>query len=320
LRRLLVLARAGLSYGAGMRRESADEVAEAARRRLALLGRELARAGLEPRDDESERVGEEGAGEEGAGEEPPVDPATVGVPGRHTRRRPLSLAGRGVAWLQDRLPATLQGRVSLGTGHVAVLAVVAAVALAVTAYLTIRARPTVTPVPQAHTSPAAHGQVPVSSPVAAGTSGPPTPVASGSVVVDVAGKVRRPGVATLPAGSRVIDAIRRAGGVRPGVDLTSLNLARVLVDGEQVLVGVAPATGVAASATSPPGAADGPLVNLNTATLDQLDGLPGVGPVTAQKILDWRTAHGAFTAIDELLEVDGIGEKTLADMAPRLTL
>jgi competence protein ComEA len=142
------------------------------------------------------------------------------------------------------------------------------------------------------------------------------------VVVDVAGKVRRPGVATLPAGSRVVDAIRQAGGARPGVDLSSLNLARVLVDGEQILVGVAPAPGVAASASSRPGASggDGALVNLNTATLEQLDGLPGVGPVTAQKILDWRTAHGAFTAIDELLEVDGIGEKTLADMAPRLTL
>jgi competence protein ComEA len=132
------------------------------------------------------------------------------------------------------------------------------------------------------------------------------------VVVDVAGKVRRPGVATLPAGSRVVDAIRKAGGARPGVDLTGLNLARVLVDGEQILVGVAPVAGVAASASAQPGAADGgSLVNLNTATLDQLDGLPGVGPVTAQKILDWRSAHGAFTAIDELLEVDGIGEAIL---------
>jgi competence protein ComEA len=140
-------------------------------------------------------------------------------------------------------------------------------------------------------------------------------------VVDVAGKVRRPGVATLPAGSRVVDAIRRAGGARPGVDLTSLNLARVLTDGEQILVGVAPAPGVAASASSRPGAGSGDaLVDLNTATLEQLDTLPGVGPVTAQKILEWRTAHGSFSAIDELLEVDGIGEKTLADMAPHLTL
>ena len=226
------------------------------------------------------------------------------------------MGDRGVAWLQDRLPATLQGRVSLGVGHVAVLAVVAAVALAVTAYLTIRARPSVEPVPQAHTSPAVE--------VSATPAGAPPPVGtnpSGTVVVDVAGKVRRPGVATLPAGSRVVDALRKAGGARPGVDLSTLNLARVLTDGEQILVGVAAAPGVAASASSEPGASSsGSLVNLNTATLDQLDSLPGVGPVTAQKILDWRTAHGAFTAIDELLEVDGIGEKTLADMAPHLTL
>jgi competence protein ComEA len=300
-----------------MRRESAEEVAEATRRRLALLGRELARAGVEPRHDPEDE--DLGGPPEGPVGEALVVPAAVGVPGRHSRGRPASPGGRGVAWLQDRLPATLQGRVSLGAGHVAVLAVVAAVALAVTAYLTIRARPTVTPLPQAHTSPAT--QEPTASTLPAGRVVPSAGASpGGSVVVDVAGKVRRPGVATLPAGSRVVDAIRRAGGVRRGVDLTSLNLARVLVDGEQILVGLAPAPGVAASASSQPGADTGTLVNLNTATLEQLDGLPGVGPVTAQKILDWRTAHGSFTAIDELLEVDGIGEKTLADMAPHLTL
>lgn len=329
-----------------MRKQPPDEVAEAARRRLALLGAELAGAGFTPwRDDDADRQevsrgSDDAAGASGA--DPwPVQPAPVGEPGRHSRRRPTSWSGRGVAWLQDRLPATLRGRVSLGTGHVAVLAVVAAVALAVTAYVTIRARPTVTAVPQAHTSVAtspagasgrsrgSSGQsAPVAFPSPAGAPGAdPTAAAGagaagGSVVVDVAGKVRRPGVETLPAGSRVVDAIRQAGGARPGVDLTSLNLARVLVDGEQILVGVAAAPGVAASASSSPGAspADDALVNLNTATLEQLDGLPGVGPVTAQKILDWRTAHGSFTSIDELLEVDGIGEKTLADMAPRLTL
>jgi competence protein ComEA len=298
-----------------MRKESADEVAEAAHRRLVLLGRELAAGGLEPAAADPGPSLEDGW---------PVQPAAVGEPGRHSRRRPVPMSGRGVAWLQDRLPATLQGRVSLGVGHVAVLAVVAAVALAVTAYVTIRARPTVTPVPQAHTSPAA-------APATRGTAGPGGPAGAppatetgpaASVVVDVAGKVRRPGVATLPAGSRVVDALREAGGARPGVDVTSLNLARVLVDGEQILVGVTPAPGIAASASAQPGAAAGAgaLVNLNTATLDQLDSLPGIGPVTARKIHDWRTAHGAFTAVDELLEVDGIGEKTLAELAPHLTL
>jgi competence protein ComEA len=141
------------------------------------------------------------------------------------------------------------------------------------------------------------------------------------VTVDVAGKVRRPGVTTLPAGSRVVDAIDKAGGARRQVDLTGLNLARVLVDGEQVLVGrgVTPG-GLAGTASSAAPATDGALVNLNTATSEQLDTLPGVGPVTAQKILDWRTAHGAFASVDELLEVDGIGEKTLADLAPHVTL
>lgn len=326
-----------------MRRESADEVAEAARRRLALLARELARDGFAATTwaeddgapdragvptlgalgeaDEAGAVGNAGVVPEGAGEERPpggTDPAPVRTPGRHSRRRPVPMSGRGVAWLQDRLPATLQGRVSLGVGHVAVIATVAAVAMALAAFLTIRARPTVAPVPEAHTSPASATVAPTPTPAAAPPAGEATP--GGAVVVDVAGKVRRPGVATLPAGSRVVDAIRKAGGARAGVDLTSLNLARVLVDGEQILVGVTPAPGVAASASSQPGAGSGALVNLNTATLEQLDGLPGVGPVTAQKILDWRSAHGAFTAIDELLEVDGIGEKTLADMAPHLTL
>jgi competence protein ComEA len=169
-----------------------------------------------------------------------------------------------------------------------------------------------------------------SAPVAARTASPPPTLAPsatasaspvGTVTVDVAGKVRHPGVATLPAGARVVDALRKAGGARGGVDLGSLNLARVLVDGEQILVGRgAPGGGIAAgAATSAPDPA-GALVNLNTADETQLDTLPGVGPVTAQKILEWRSAHGAFSSVDELLEVDGIGEKTLADLAPHVTL
>ena len=139
------------------------------------------------------------------------------------------------------------------------------------------------------------------------------------LVVDVAGKVRRPGIAVLPPGSRVVDALEAAGGARRGVDLTGLNLARLVVDGEQILVGVAPAPGVAGSLGTPPpeGAS---LVNLNTADQAALETLPGVGPVTAEAILAWRTDNGGFTSVDELLEVDGIGEATLEDLAPLVTL
>lgn len=158
---------------------------------------------------------------------------------------------------------------------------------------------------------------------AAASSGP-SPSASSSaapteVVVDVAGEVRRPGIVTLPAGSRVHEAIAKAGGLKRGVDTTSLNLARVLVDGEQVLVGVEIPAGASAGAAVGP-ATPGATVNLNTATLEHLDALPGVGPVTAQHILDWRTEHGSFASVDDLLDVPGIGDKTLADLRDLVTV
>ena len=142
------------------------------------------------------------------------------------------------------------------------------------------------------------------------------------VVVHVAGQVRQPGLVRLPAGSRVADAIERAGGfARPRV-ATSINLARVLIDGEHILVSdrpvvaVAPpvsASGVAGStAESPVGA----VIDLNTATEAALDGLPGVGPVLAGRIVAWRQEHGAFRSVDELGEVSGIGEATLARLRP----
>ena len=112
-----------------------------------------------------------------------------------------------------------------------------------------------------------------------------------------------------------------SGGARPGVDLASLNLARLLVDGEQIVVGVPPSAGVAGAASPlPPGSTDGPLVNLNTADQALLETLPDVGPVTAEAIIAWRTEHGGFTAIDELLEVDGIGDATLAELSPHVTV
>ncbi|MGZ4482912.1 MAG: helix-hairpin-helix domain-containing protein, partial [Nocardioidaceae bacterium] len=157
-------------------------------------------------------------------------------------------------------------------------------------------------------------------------SSAPSASPSGTVVVDVAGKVRHPGIATLPLGSRVVDALHAAGGARRGVSLRALNLARVLVDGEQIVVGVPPPAGVAASAASAasgaagPSGSAGPLVNINTADEAALETLPQVGPVTAQAILKWRAENGSFTAVDELLEVSGIGDATLAEIAPFVTL
>lgn len=139
------------------------------------------------------------------------------------------------------------------------------------------------------------------------------------VVVDVAGKVEEPGIVVLPEGARVHEAIEAAGGTKGRVDTTSLNLARVLADGEQVLVGVeaaGPPAGAGEAGAGPSGAA----VNLNTATAEELQSLPGVGPVTAESIVAWRTENGRFASVDDLLEVSGIGEKTLADLRDRVTV
>jgi len=164
------------------------------------------------------------------------------------------------------------------------------------------------------------------SPASGAASASPAAV----VVVHVVGRVRHPGVRELPLGSRVADAVKAAGGASSKADLSALNLARVLVDGEQVrvpavgeVVAPGPSPGSASGATGGGGVAGGGAgrpVSLNTADLAALDTLPGVGPVLAQRILDWRSSHGRFASIDELGEVSGIGEKLLAQLTPLVTL
>lgn len=143
-------------------------------------------------------------------------------------------------------------------------------------------------------------ELPPELPVAAAVDRVSSPAKPG-VVVDVVGKVAVPGLQVLPEGSRVADALRAGGGTLPGTDVTALNLARRLVDGEQIHVGVPIPPAASAQMTQP-----GPL-DLNTASPIQLDTLPGVGSVTAQRIVEWRTKHGRFSKVDQLREVDGIG-------------
>lgn len=134
------------------------------------------------------------------------------------------------------------------------------------------------------------------------------------MVVEVAGKVRHPGLRTLPGGSRVADAVSAAGGPLPDTDTIGLNLARLLTDGEQIVVG--------APAGQPPPAAAGSktLLSLNQATAEQLDALPGVGPTLAQRIVNFRQEHGGFRSLDQLRQVSGIGARKFADLRPLLTL
>jgi competence protein ComEA len=137
----------------------------------------------------------------------------------------------------------------------------------------------------------------------------PAAEAAPKLVVHVVGAVRRPGLYRLTDGSRIADALAKAGGATRKADLAAVNLAAPLSDGVQVVVARRVAAGGGAPATAGPGEAAGTAgpVHLNTATLEQLDTLPGVGPVTAQKILDYREQNGAFASVDELDAVPGIG-------------
>ncbi len=251
----------------------------------------------------------------------PLDPAGSSLPASQESVR-AAPSGR----LVDRLPATVRdGQFTVSRAAAAGLMMLALVAVTLSGSYAWRARSVpvgvgALPV-QSPASPASPASAAVVSP-SAPAAGAPVPSASavGVVVVDVAGRVRSPGVVRLPAGSRVVDALAAAGGVRGGVDVSGLNLARVLSDGEQVLVGVEGGAPSAGQLPGGPAGVDpgGAVLDLNAATFDQLDTLPGVGPVLAQRIIDWRNAHGRFSAIEELQEVSGIGEARFADLATRV--
>ncbi|MFC8502232.1 helix-hairpin-helix domain-containing protein [Pedococcus sp. NPDC057267] len=258
------------------------------------------------------------------------------VPGRHRRPRPP-----GPAWFA--VPEALRGaRLTPPRAAAAGLVLVVLVAGLVFGARVALARAGGEPRPIAP-APAQTGVLTrgsstfATSTTSAGGGGPPT--TGTEVTVHVVGQVAHPGVVRLLPGSRVGDAIARAGGALKGADLAAINLARVLVDGEQVRVPKPGEAIVAPAGPGAPGAASGGgtgssaggggagapggstgVVDLNQATAAQLEDLPGVGPVLAQRIVDWRTEHGRFTTVDELNEVSGIGEKIFAELKPKVTV
>ena len=197
---------------------------------------------------------------------------------------------------------TVRQRLEPARSGVLALLVLGFLAAAVAVVVLIRAQPTTsTTTLPARASGSARPAVDV--------TGLPSPAST--LWVDVTGKVHHPGVFKLRTGSRVVDAVRAAGGALPGTSMDSLNLAAKLTDGQQVAVGsaagaVAPAAGGAAETAGP--------VDLNTATVEQLQTLPGIGPVLAQRIIDYRTAHGPFSSVDGLQQVGGIGPSKFSQL------
>jgi competence protein ComEA len=223
-----------------------------------------------------------------------------------------------------------------GARGVAALGVAVLIVVAAAGWWLLTGRPSEAPVTAAGPSgtavigadssvPAAVPSASASLPAGAAASSAASSAAS-TVVVDVAGKVRRPGIYQLPSGARIFDALRAAGGPKPGVSTMSLNLAQVLQDGEQIVVGApagAPAGGAGPAGGSSGGggaAATPAVVDLNNATLEQLETLPGVGPVLGQNILDWRDAHGRFATVDQLRDVSGIGDVRLGQLRPLVSV
>ncbi|MBB4855858.1 competence protein ComEA [Mycobacteroides chelonae] len=251
-----------------------------------LLHRRLARSGREPDDDDD--VMETAAGTQS-------EPALRWLPDALT-------TGGTRSWLESI-------RTDPGRAGVVALGAIGVLAVLVTVFAVMRQPPA--PV---------SANLPSVQPVSSTSVSAPS-----SMVISVVGLVKRPGLVTLSGGARVADAVTAAGGAVDGADVVTLNMARPVADGDQIVVGLAPVSGqpvgmassiaaagqvsagsVGATSTSPSGR-----VNLNTATESELDELPGVGPVMAASIVRWRSEHGKFTSVDQLSEVDGIGPSRL---------
>jgi competence protein ComEA len=222
-------------------------------------------------------------------------------------------AAQGGGWLARM-------RADPGRAGAIALAVVAVLAVLITVFTVVRDRPA--PVMSAKLPPVEKAASTSLRSSASPAAGPDHPV-----VVSVVGLVHTPGLVTLAPGARIADALQAAGGAVDGADTIGLNMARPLGDGEQIVVGLAPVSGQpsalgssvasgspSASKTPAPGSGTpkaGAVVDLNSATTEQLDALPGVGPVTAAAIVAWRQAHGKFTSVDQLADVEGIGPARL---------
>jgi competence protein ComEA len=212
-------------------------------------------------------------------------------------------------FVRDRLPPALRGsRLDPGTRGALALAGVALLAAVVAVIVSWSSSSRPVAKPAAVVPAVAVPKLPAATPALAPSSAAP------DIVVDVAGKVRRPGLVKLAAGSRVADAIAAAGGVLPAASTLGMSLARKVTDGEQLVVGEpqpASQDGPLSGSTTPAGPLD-----LNSATVNDLDALPGIGPVLAQRVVDWRTAHGGFTSVDQLRQISGLGGKKFDALAP----
>jgi competence protein ComEA len=229
----------------------------------------------------------------------------------HSREPPALHEATGLDALRARLEerGTVGARVAeairFRPREIVVLALLALVVLAGAGLAYVRARPA-----------SAASIAPVGAPAIPTDAAAPSPTPD-PIVVHVVGAVRHPGVYRFAEGARVVDAVRAAGGFSSRADRAAVNLARLLVDGEQIVVARRGPHG----AVAPKGGAEtGGLVNLNSATVADLDGLPGIGPVLAQRIIDYRDQHGPFRSPQDLDKVSGIGPATLQDLLPLVTV